>query len=100
MANELVERAASAAYEECMVSYAQIGVLPPHLERQVKEPPWQHLSDDLKDHWRRVARAVIGAAREPTTAMVETGRQFRTRHSIDVTQRWKAMIDAALEDHA
>lgn len=32
---------------------------------------------------------------KPTQAMIETGQQFVTRHTIDVVGRWKAMLAAA-----
>lgn len=54
-----IDAAARAAYLACMASYAEMTPLHSPLAGIVTEPSWDALPDDIKEHWRRIARAVL-----------------------------------------
>lgn len=66
---------------------------------------WPHASpadiDEMWDAWEGDARAAIAAMREPTEAMVDTGRDVgpdRPYGAHETRATWSAMIDTALSE--
>jgi hypothetical protein len=64
---ELLERAARAAYYECIQAYAEMTPLPPGAEELAQElservDVWELLQPEFREHWKRiVARAFAEA---------------------------------------
>jgi hypothetical protein len=57
---------------------------------------WPHDREDVRDRYRKIARAAIAAMREPTNEMLDASGEvdegWGRNHAI-----WRAMIDKALE---
>ena len=63
---------------------------------------WDDLNDEIKEHVRRIARAVLARLREPTAAMFNAGQSVIRRQGqetcsrqVDCESVFRAMIDAA-----
>jgi hypothetical protein len=73
------------------------------IEAEPRDDPGFRISgcSDLSDNeWRDLARAAIEAMREPTRVMEIAGiEQSHDDTPRDVTNTWRAMLDAALADN-
>jgi hypothetical protein len=61
---------------------------------------WDHQLEYVREHYRKSARAVIEAMREPTEDMAIAGAVGIGGHMpspLDAADAWRAMIDAALQ---
>lgn len=72
-----------------------------------EDTPWDEVNEvfeQAQDDYRKVARAVIEAMREPTDEIKEAGSGFIYEAwgdgKIIAAEAWEAMIDAALKDKA
>lgn len=86
MAEGVIERAAQAAREAENVRLG--GIL----------PPWEQSTDETREAWRGIARAVLDAIREPSDAMLDAACRADglPRPNPAALIYWQAMIDAAL----
>lgn len=85
--NEIVERAAKAAYTDWIKDVQDL------------EEPWDKLPQDHKDRMIESQRAAIASLREPTEAMIKAGKNTECEHmqmNCGADIAWQAMIDAAL----
>lgn len=85
--NEIVERVAIAIYGADGFALA---MWPP-------AEAWTHDREGVRQRYRGLARAAIGAMREPTTDMADAGCAADMSDEMDVYKDiYRAMIDAAL----
>lgn len=83
--NEMVERAARAAYYGWPWKRTPI--------------PWERLPDNMRADWRLSASAAIEAMRKPTEAMmaaVDLPDEDADYATQKITEIWQGMIDAAI----
>ena len=62
-------------------------------------PPYHHLNSVEKFQVSLIARDCIKAMREPTVEMATSGNFADGGATVDSSEVWQAMIDAALEEN-
>jgi len=81
--SEMVERAAQAAYAKWIEGVESL------------EPPWEQMPQDFRDRMIEAQHAAIASMREPTKAVLDSGRDVMTDYD-DAEVCWHEMIDEAL----
>jgi len=93
--SEMIERGAMAAFW----NWRNIPLLP---EAEMRKA-WDAMADPMKEPWRRTARMVMKAIREPTQAMedaafdIEASGREEPYVGSGARPAWQAMLDEALK---
>lgn len=98
MSEGMVEKCARAAYEKSV-----------HLDPSIDDPEWDALPEREREYWRHIQRAAIAAMREPTEAMISSGRGrnvdtgYRGSGAFvgdeEVRENWIELIDTILAEN-